>query len=89
MDAEKPRRITMPFPDGESYGQTAERMRAFLQDLLCFHDGQTVLIIGHRATQYGLEHWINGVPLEQAVTAPWKWRAGWTYELRALSDYPD
>lgn len=83
VDAEKPRRIAVPFPGGESYEQTAERMESFLQDLLRWHDGQTVLIIGHRATQYGLEHWINGIPLEQAVTAPWKWQPGWTYELKA------
>lgn len=84
VDAEKPQRITKPFPGGESYDQTAARMRSFLQDLLWFHDGQTVLVIGHRATQYGLDHWINSIPLEQAVTAPWKWQPGWTYELKTI-----
>lgn len=81
VDAEKPDRISVPFPDGESYEQTAERMRSFLQDLVGLHDDQTVLIIGHRATQYALEYWINNVPLKQAVSAPWQWQPGWTYEL--------
>jgi 2,3-bisphosphoglycerate-dependent phosphoglycerate mutase len=69
--------ITTPFPDGESYTDTARRMRDFLRDVA----GGRVMIIGHRATQYGLEHWICGVPLDAAVTAPWRWQPGWTYEL--------
>ncbi len=84
VDAEKPQRIVTPFPGGESYEQTAARMHSFLQDLLQFHSGQTVLIIGHRATQYGLEHWLNNVPLKETVTTPWKWQAGWIYELKSL-----
>lgn len=70
-----------PFPNGESYEQTAERMRVFLKDLLENYDGKRVMIIGHRATQHGLEHWINKLSLEEVVTAPWKWQPGWTYYL--------
>lgn len=83
VKAEKPNRITLPFPGGESYQRTTNRMRAFLTDLLQQHNGERVLIIGHRATQHGLEHLINGVPLERAVTAPWKWQPGWEYQLRS------
>lgn len=72
--------IDKPFPGGESYAQTAARMRDFLRDLLAPYDGKKVLIIGHRATQYGLEHWLKGVPLKQAVTAPWSWQSGWVYQ---------
>src|SRR5688572_25538643 len=32
-------------------------------------DDKRVLIIGHRATQYGLEHFINRVPLVQTLYA--------------------
>jgi broad specificity phosphatase PhoE len=84
VDPEKPRRVQQPFPGGESYEDTAKRMEAFLQDLLRDHDSQRVMIIGHRATQYGLEHWIKDVPLTDAVTAPWKWQPGWTYELKGM-----
>ncbi|MFH0829319.1 MAG: histidine phosphatase family protein [Candidatus Kerfeldbacteria bacterium] len=75
--------VITPFPNGESYRQCAKRMKDFLRDCIRQHDGQTVMIIGHRATQYGLEHWINGVPLEEAVTAPWQWQPGWVYNLTA------
>lgn len=80
---EKVRCIETPFPGGESYRQCAERMRDFLIDLLRDYDGKKVMIIGHRATQYGLEHWILGKPLEEVVPAPWKWQPGWRYELKS------
>lgn len=79
--------ITKPFPRGESYEQTAERMKSFLSDLLKNHNGKKVMIIGHRATQYGLEHWIKSVSLEVAVTAPWKWQPGWIYKLENIDNY--
>ena len=84
VDAQKPKRISVPFPNGESYEQTAERMKSFLQDLLRNYDNRRVMIIGHRATQYGLEHWIKGLPLEEVIPAPWKWQAGWSYTLKSI-----
>lgn len=59
-------------------------MRAFLEDLLKDYDDKRVMIIGHRATQYGLDHWIKGTSLEESVMAPWRWQPGWGYELRGL-----
>jgi broad specificity phosphatase PhoE len=76
--------IYEPFPRGESYEQTSERMKDFLSDLLKEYDGKKVMIIGHRATQYGLDRWINKVSLERAVSAPWKWQPGWEYKLASL-----
>lgn len=81
VDAEKPKRISEPFPNGESYEQTAERMGDFLRDLLKDYNGKRIMIIGSRATQYGLEHWIKKVSVIEAVTAPWKWQPGWKYIL--------
>lgn len=84
VDLEKTKRIEEPFPNGESYEQTSERMRSFLQDLLKNYDGKRVMIIGHRATQYSLEHWIKNIPLEQVIPAPWKWQPGWEYKLENI-----
>ena len=77
-------RISKPFPNGESYEQTSKRMKDFLKDLLVKYDSKKVMIISHRATQYGLEHWIKGVRLREAVTAPWHWQPGWGYKLDQL-----
>lgn len=84
VKAQRGSHITVPFPYGESYVQCAERMKEFLQDLLKTYDSKKVMIIGHRATQYGLEHWIKGVPLKDAITAPWQWQPGWVYTLDKL-----
>jgi len=86
VDDEKPKHIEKPFPNGESYEQTAERMKSFLQDLLKNYKVKKILIIGHRATQYGLERWIKGVSLKDAVSAKWKWQPGWKYELEKLKN---
>ena len=76
--------IDIPFPNGESYKQIAERMKDFLKDLLQNYNGKTVMMIGHRATQYGLEHLINKISLEQVINAPWKWQPGRTYQLEEI-----
>lgn len=81
VDKEKPKRIKTPFPNGESYEQTSERMKSFLKDLIENYQGKKVMIIGHRATQYGLEYWIKGIPLEKVISTPWAWQAGWEYQL--------
>ena len=84
VDVQKPLRITEPFPHGESYTQTTARMRSFLEDLMKNYDGKRVMIIGHRATQYGLDHLINGVHLEQLTASHFKWQPGWEYRLEKL-----
>lgn len=72
--------VDTPFPGGESYRGAAMRVKRFLETLGSYR-GKTVLVIGHRATQYALEYWLAGVPLEEAVAAPWQWQPGWTYHL--------
>lgn len=83
IDAARAGRITDPFPGGESYTQAAARTRDVLGDVRRDYDGQRVLIIGHRATFYSLEHLVKGVRLEETVSAPWRWQPGWIYVLGA------
>ncbi len=84
VDVQKPLRIHEPFPNGESYNQTSARMKNFLEDLLKNYDDKRLMIIGHRATQYGLDHLINGVSLEQLTSSHFRWQPGWKYELENL-----
>ena len=81
VENEKIKRVNVPFPNGESYIQCLDRMKSFLIDLSKNYQGKTVLIIGHRATQYGIENFINRTPIEELVTAKFKWQPGWTYNL--------
>ncbi|HMQ09277.1 MAG TPA: histidine phosphatase family protein [Candidatus Nanoperiomorbaceae bacterium] len=81
VNPEKVNRMAVPFPGGESFQQCCARIADFLQDIAGEYDNKTIMIIGHRATQYGLEHAINHVPIYDAVTAPWQWQPGWKYEI--------
>jgi len=85
VEGNRAEHISQPFPGGESYEQAAERMKSFLIDLLRHYDGKRVMLVGSRATQYGLEHWVNDVPLLDITTAHWKWQPGWNYELKQIA----
>jgi 2,3-bisphosphoglycerate-dependent phosphoglycerate mutase len=81
LEAQRPRRIDEPFPHGESWRQAVERVAGFLAELPASYDGCRVLIIGHVATRWALDHLVLGVPLEELVQTPFEWREGWEYEL--------
>ena len=81
IDAMKPDVVSTPFPGGESYEDCMKRMGDFLEYLKQNFDGKTVMIIGHRATQYGLEHHILGKSILQCVTDPWAYQPGFEYTL--------
>ena len=44
-------------------------------------DGQRVLVIGHVATRWGLDHLIDGLPLEDLMEQDFAWQEGWEYRL--------
>jgi broad specificity phosphatase PhoE len=71
--------VAAPFPNGESYEQVAARVSAWLTEVTSTRAGQTVLVIGHRATFYAFEQLLAGVALHTAVTSAWRWQPGWTY----------
>ncbi|HEY7347755.1 MAG TPA: histidine phosphatase family protein [Ktedonobacterales bacterium] len=85
IEAEFLQRIAEPFPNGESMRMVVQRVGAFLRDVLRDYDGKTIVVIGHRATKYGLEYWCGNTSLEEIVSAPWEWRdiPIWRYELHA------
>ena len=59
-------------------------MKEFLEYLLENYNNKRIMIIGHRATQYSLEHIINGIPLDYLVSTPFKWQPGWEYKLEEI-----
>ncbi|MFV0626544.1 MAG: histidine phosphatase family protein [Alphaproteobacteria bacterium] len=82
IESQKHERISSPFPNGESYTDTNNRMKSFLDELKNNYDGKTVIIVGSRATQYTLDHFISGKPMEEIVSKKFKWQPGWEYELK-------
>jgi broad specificity phosphatase PhoE len=81
VDARRGECLTRPFPGGESYEQVVDRVLAFLEEAAPIVEGGLMLLIGHRATSYALEHLLNGRPLADVVGAPWRWQPGWRYRL--------
>lgn len=81
VELEKINHIHEPFPNGESYEQTNQRIKNFLDGLKRSHN-RKVMIIGHRATQYGLEYWTNGKSLMELLATPFIWQPGWFYLLQ-------
>jgi len=84
IETERSKRLDTPFPEGESFRQTSARMKSFLQDVLQEYDGKKVLIIGHRATWYGVEEWAGHRPLTELLSASWSYQPGWTYQLAGI-----
>jgi broad specificity phosphatase PhoE len=83
LEEERSRRIDVPYPGGESYRDCVERMRSFLADLASEYEGSRVLVIGHSATRWSLDHLLTDTPLEDLVDAPFEWQEGWEYVFRA------
>lgn len=85
VEAEFPRRIREPFPDGESVVMVAARVGALLADLLKTYDDATLVLIGHKATKFALHFWCTADTLEAAVTREWEWLdvPAWRYTCDA------
>ena len=67
VHAQRRARIDTPFPGGQSYRQVADGVAELLAELRRDHDGERVLLVGHAATRYALDHLLTGRPLESAA----------------------
>lgn len=77
----KKEHIKEPFPNGESYEQTIQRTQEFYKELKERYPDKTVLVVGHRATQYGLDTLVGGKTIEECLSIPFKWQPYWEYSL--------
>jgi broad specificity phosphatase PhoE len=75
----KKEHVKEPFPDGESYEQAMDRIQEFYKELKKKHPDKTVLVVGHRATQYGLDTLINRKTIEECLSVLFKWQPYWEY----------
>lgn len=73
--------IHLPFPHGESYDDVIVRTQEFYNELRQKYSGKIALVIGHRATQYGLDTLVLGKNLEDLLGTKFKWQPYWEYEL--------
>ena len=81
LDGQRVRRVDEPWPGGESWRQAVARVSSCLDEL----PGGRVLLIGHVATRWALDHRVNGRPLEELAAEEFDWRPGWEYELDTMT----
>jgi 2,3-bisphosphoglycerate-dependent phosphoglycerate mutase len=77
------RHLDEPYPGGESWRQAVQRGALFLRDLPLRWEGARVLVIGHVSTRWVLDHFIDGISLEDLMDANFNWREGWEYRLNS------
>ncbi len=69
------------YPGGESWNDATVRVGRFLADLPTRWDGLRILVVGHVATRWGLERFIDGNDLRDLATGEFAWQEGWEYRL--------
>jgi 2,3-bisphosphoglycerate-dependent phosphoglycerate mutase len=73
--------LERPYPQGESWRHATDRVGRVLTDLPTRWDEQRVLIVGHVATRWALERFIEGRDLEDLASEEFGWQEGWEYRL--------
>lgn len=77
--------LRTPYPNGESWEQAIQRVARFLDDLSLRWSDTRVLVIGHVATRWALDHLVHGTPLADLCARDFAWQEGWEYELDRYS----
>ena len=78
--------VAVPWPAGESYEDVVGRTRALLADIHSEWDGQRVLLVGHSANRWALEHILEGRDLAQLVgDLDFQWQPGWEFTSPAVA----
>jgi 2,3-bisphosphoglycerate-dependent phosphoglycerate mutase len=81
LEEQRVRRVDEPWPGGESWRQAVARVSSFLDELR----GERILLIGHVATRWALDHAVNGRSLEELAADEFDWKPGWEYMLDTVS----
>ena len=81
VDPIREEHIKEPFPNGESYEQALARVQDFYHELKEKYPDKIILVVGHRATQWGLDTLVLGKTIEECLSTPFKWQPYWEYQL--------
>ncbi len=83
VQLQRRRYLDRAHPKGESWRQAVARAAGVLTDIAERFEGRRVLVVGHSAQRFALDHLLNGEPLEALIEADFAWREGWEYRLPA------
>ena len=78
---ERASHVDVAWPDGESYEEVVRRTRPLLADVLARWDNERVLLVGHSANWWALDHLLDGRDMNELVVRDFDWRPGWEYTL--------
>ncbi len=81
LEVERTRHLQDAWSGGESYLDVVARVRSFLHDLPARFADERIVVIGHSATKWALDHILEGTPLEELVEGSFRWQPGWLYTL--------
>jgi len=81
LDEQRVRRVDEPWPGGESWRDAVARVSSFLDEVR----GRRVLLIGHVATHWALEHRVHGRTLHELAAEEFDWKPGWEFALTSGS----
>jgi broad specificity phosphatase PhoE len=81
MEGRRRQHLDRPYPGGESWREATRRVKRALDDLGDRWSSCRILVIGHMATRWALEHYANGVALEGLAEEKLVWQPGWEYVL--------
>jgi broad specificity phosphatase PhoE len=81
LEQERARHVEDPWPEGESYREVVRRTRLLLVDVAVRHDGARVLLVGHSANKWALDHLLLGRDLKGLVSTGLTWQPGWEYAV--------
>jgi alpha-ribazole phosphatase/probable phosphoglycerate mutase len=81
---QRPRHVLDPWPEGESYMDVVKRTRLLLDDLVTQWSGARLLLVGHSANKWALDHLLLVADLEELAGAGMDWRPGWEYVVSDL-----
>jgi alpha-ribazole phosphatase/probable phosphoglycerate mutase len=79
LEAERMRHVEDPYSGGESYREVVARVRSFLHDLSPRYVDERIVVIGHSATKWALDHLLEGTDLDELVEGSFRWQPGWLY----------
>ena len=80
--------LDRPYPGGESWRDAIARVQQCLDDLPSRWDGSRVLLVGHVATRWALDHHLRGVELATLAASDFAWQEGWEYHLVTDTSLP-
>lgn len=72
--------VDTPFPNGESWTSACARVKTALDDIASRHANRRVLVIGHVATRWALDHYVNGRALFDLAAEDFAWQEGWEFD---------